>query len=239
MNAFTKPRCSICTLSLLLSSACLFAQSDGIPPSNSIYVDFSKDAGLYEPTMPPVHGMNSSGRPIVSFVLSDSQPDVTFIDYSPRPCPAKYANCISNTNLFSGDESDFLKRILAKYGKNNENGADSVRTASGDGYDVSFAQGGTWVAYRVDPKLRGDDYISKQIAITNHSDWHLQIQQVKHGQLNGLRVEFYGGHIGSVLHFQDDMAVGDWFDWDPAGNLRLAAKFNKPFNLFGSLKFLR
>jgi hypothetical protein len=96
---------------------------------------------------------------------------------------------------------------------------DSVRTKSGDGYDVGFGTGGMSVRYKVDPTLRGEDYNLKKVAITNYSDWQLDIQQVKHGQLDGLKIQFYGKHGGSILRFSNDKAVGEWFDWDLSGDL--------------------
>ena len=214
-------------LSTILTAANIFGQT------NSLVADFAKDVGLYSHERSPLDKTNSDGSP--GFSWFGGHPDLTVIVDKRQPCPPEYALSVSNTNLFSLTERRFLHEIWSKYRIPNTNVLDSVRTKSGDGYDVGFGTGGMSVRYKVDPTLRGEDYNLKKVAITNYSDWQLDIQQVKHGQLDGLKIQFYGKHGGSILRFSNDKAVGEWFDWDLSGDLRFRARFNHPYPLFENL----
>jgi hypothetical protein len=196
--------------------------------TNSFAVDFSKEAGWYDPAQAPLDKTNKDGTLACSCL--GEQPDLTFIVHCPQPCPPKYALSISNTNLFSAEERAFLAGIWSKYRTRGTNGsADSIRTKAGNGFDVMFNPGGDWKRGRTVETTNGGFEVKWE---TMHSDSELQVQQVKHWQLNGIRLQFYGERGGCLLHFVDDKAVGDWYDWSPSGELRLQAKFNKPYALF-------
>jgi hypothetical protein len=173
---------------------------------------------------------NSAGRPVFSW-LAD-QPDVTFIAHDSQGCPPCYVMSITNTNLFSPSERAFLEDIWQKYRSTNYNMFARARNVTDDGYDVAFTQTHEWRRGKMLKDGTAEDEI-----LTN--DFLLKVQQIQHGQLNGLRIEFYGLHGGSLLHFKDNMAVGDWCEWAPDGNLQFAAKFNKPYLLFGEFLYER
>jgi len=219
-------------LSIVLLGGNLFGQT------NSLVAEFSKNAGgVYDADDSPLDTTNKDGTAGFSWLWG--HPDLTIIVDKAHTCPPQYSLSISNANLFSSNECAFLQEIWLKYRVPNTNMSESLRSTSGDGYDVCFGTGGSSVTYKVDPNLRGEDYDLKKVAITNHSDWELSVEQVKHWRLNGLRVDFYGNHGGSLLRFADDKAVGDWFDWDPSGNLRFRAKFNNPYPFFEHLVMFR
>jgi hypothetical protein len=191
---------------------------------------FSLCFEYYDPERPPATPTNVSRRPIFYRLDKLRQPDVTFIVHTPEPCPARYTNVISNTNLISPDERDLFQRIWDKYDKlkTHTSGQERVRSKSGDGYDAEYTPGAEWKVYQTTEGSPEPPFFA---GMKSRKSW-LLIQEVKHDQLNGVRVEIYGGQLANLLHFKNDMAVGDWFDWGTNGTLRLQARFNKPYYLF-------
>jgi hypothetical protein len=142
--------------------------------------------------------------------------------------------------LFTPYERRLLETIWGKYRIPNVAARrDSVRDKFGDEYDVYYCPAHAAVIhkYKYDPGLRPEDgFVSKSGPITNHIEWILQIEQVKHWKLNGLIVDFQGDDRGGCLmHFNNDEAVGDWFDWAPNGDLIFHARFNKPYQYFDQI----
>jgi hypothetical protein len=203
--------------------------------------DWSWDTKMSSFTNSPFDKTNDAGRPFCSWLRE--QPDVTVFVLETTARPLKYTNLISNTNLFSANERDLLQKLFDKYEKLKTNVSESVRTKPGDGYDVTYAPAGTFPYSLLDG-------LPKETRPTNQPNMEMfpdivpisyrspmKLQEIKHNQLNGIRVELYGGHPVSLLHFKDDKAVGDWFNWSTNGNLRLHVRFNKPYPLFENMMY--
>lgn len=215
----------------LLCCSSLFAQNP------ETIASFSADAGLYEPDKSPLNKTNSDGT--VGFSWLSGHPDLKVLVSKVQACPSRYTLSISNGNLFDPAEQALLDKFWRKCRFANTNITEKVRDASGDGYDASFFSGGTSVINKLDSSAKVEDSNQKRTALTTRWERQISVQVVKHGQLNGIRVDFYGEHGGCLLHFHNDKAIGEWFDWDPVGDLRFQAVFNKPYDLFGNLVMTR
>lgn len=55
--------------------------------------------------------------------------------------------------------------------------------------------------------------------------------------MNGLYVNFKDDHCMSWMHVENGKAIGKWYEWDDAGNLKLEAEFKKPSNFMEQFKF--
>ena len=138
--------------------------------------------------------------------------DLTGASSTTQPCPKEYTNVLSNTNLFTLDEQILFKNFSLKHKNVTTNddkiSSENFRAKSGDGYDVYF-NGGSIERFL----------------------------QFKGGVVNGLYVNFKDDHCMSWMHVENGKAIGKWYEWDDAGNLKLEAEFKKPSNFMEQFKF--
>lgn len=86
--------------------------------------------------------------------------------------------------------------------------SENFRTKSGDGYDVYF----------------NGNSIERFL-------------QFKRGIVDGLYVNFKDDHCISLMHLENGKAIGKWYEWDSAGNLKLEAEFKEPSDFMEQFKF--
>ncbi|MGO9586660.1 MAG: hypothetical protein ACLP2Y_10745 [Limisphaerales bacterium] len=143
---------------------------------------------------------------------ADIQSNIVLVVTNTQPCPKEYTNVLSNTNLFTLDEQILFKNFSLKHKNVTTNddkiSSENFRAKSGDGYDVYF-NGGSIERFL----------------------------QFKGGVVNGLYVNFKDDHCMSWMHVENGKAIGKWYEWDDAGNLKLEAEFKKPSNFMEQFKF--
>lgn len=189
-----------------------------------------------------------------------AKPNMTFTINMPQPCPRRYTNVISNTNLFSMAERKLLKHIPLEYRTVTTNSGPRGTVFVGFGtlnspithdLDVTvsrfeYTNSGAYVKVlffhsRLSPRLAvsfrtksGNGYD----ALFPHRGSSVNepcLRQFKHGKLDGLWVDFKGGHCLDWLRFRHGKAVGKWLVWNEAGTLYMEAKFKRPCDLIGPI----
>jgi hypothetical protein len=202
---------------------------------------------------------NRTGRLFIPFFDKESQSNV-FVKVcnfgSGEPCPLKYTNTLSNTNLFTPEEQKLLNNVLAKYKNYQE-----LKTNSGPPGSVLFSLCKTnytvlnrkyenWVACfrytNLDAKEEihfGSSSISTRFLTKAGNGYvvgigpiggglRLQFMQLKQGEPNGLYAVFVNSRLESYHHSFDRMTIGRYMMWNPlTGRLLLQAEFKEPYDL--------
>jgi hypothetical protein len=192
--------------------------------------------------------------PMSSGALDDSKTNISFIVNTPEPCPAKYTNVISNTNLFSPAEQKLLIELPIKYESVTTNlpplGSKFVGMESGnfwsEGYTIGrFQQTNS----ETQTKVFFDKHSNGRAALASFrtksgdgydlsfsNDGLIQgFRQFKHGKLDGLWADFESNHCAGWMHFTDGKAVGKWLVWNRTGSLFMEAEFKEPYDFIGHL----
>jgi hypothetical protein len=159
---------------------------------------------------------NLSGQDIdidmVYELPANIQSNIVLIVTNTQPCPKEYTNVLSNTNLFTLAEQKLFNDIslIHKNVMTNDSkiSSENFRTKSGDGYDVYF----------------NGNSIERFL-------------QFKRGIVDGLYVNFKDDHCISLMHLENGKAIGKWYEWDSAGNLKLEAEFKEPSDFMEQFKF--
>jgi hypothetical protein len=197
---------------------------------------------------------SQTAQPAIPFldVASQSNMVVIVADLDrPQPCPLKYTNLISNTNLFTLEEQNLIKEIQIKYKNVTTNYIPSGSVLIG----LEETNGG-WIAHfqytnsdaheeiKVDAmgllaKFRAKSDEGYDVTIYNYkpdmngiSDF--EFDQIRHGVNDGLALILHGNHCQSWMRFADGKAVGKWFEWgqelDEAGKLIIEVEFKQPYD---------
>jgi len=193
---------------------------------------------------------NQAKQPLIDTLDSDSQTNIVVIrngGWPLPPCPSKYTNLISNTNLFSSAEQKLLLEIPLKYQNVTTNAGPlgSVLTAlnkdinghwvasfqytNSDARDeVTF---GAWKSAKFLNKS-GDGYgVNMDYMVGKSAESIVLFCQLKHGMTDGLLADYYdNGHCLSWMRFSNGMAVGKWLEWNSDGGLRLEVEFKTPYD---------
>lgn len=199
---------------------------------------------------------NCFGKPSIYFLDESSQSNISFTvcDMShPLPCPVKYTNRLSNTNLFTLEEQNLLKEIPSKYKSVTTNvgppGSELVRLDQGE-FTSSNLKGiiGHFIypgGEAVDDILflsNGDKYVKHQS--TPGNGYYAEIGQgilcsyegLARGKMDGLVVTFYNDRVAMWMHFKGGKAVGKFLLWGPTGpdldsdGLAVEAQFKEPYD---------
>jgi len=96
---------------------------------------------------------NYAGRLVVPWLDFDSQSNIVVTIIEPdgpgRPCPPKYANSLSNTNLFTLEEQKVINEVRVKYKNVTTNSGPPGAVLSGlyqTNYSTPYGSGKEWVA---------------------------------------------------------------------------------------------
>jgi hypothetical protein len=186
---------------------------------------------------------------LIDFLEADSQTNIIVIRNGEvsQPCPPKYTNLISNTNLFSPAEQKLLKEIPLKYKNVTTNSGPQGSVLASLNKDTN----GYWVArfqytnsemrdevtFGIEKAAKflnkADDGYGVSINYTGGRDSKSMISfgQLKHGKLDGLLVKLCGeDHCLSWMHFANGEAVGKWLEWESDNGLSLEVEFKKPYD---------
>jgi hypothetical protein len=188
-------------------------------------------------------------RLFIPFLDQGSQSNVVVtvsdLDGHGQPCPSKYTNILSNTNLFSVDEQKLLKEIPVKYINVTTNCGPSGTVL----VDLNKTNGNWWAHFRYTNSEACDDImfgtkISAKFRTKTDDGYDVDIfnsdklenstlflRQIKHGMGDGLAVGLNGNHCNSWAHAIDGKAIGKWFMWNETGNLIIEAEFTKPYDV--------
>ena len=204
---------------------------------------------------------NRIKQQLIYFLDRDSQTNLIVIRNGEisLPCPPKYTNLLSNTNLFSSVEQKLIPAAFAKY-KNyvdfttnsgptgtkaillyKTNYVDALKIKREDligvfRYTNSVAQdeitfGSEHVARHWDKD--GGEY---EVRITDTDEKEkpdFSFIQMKQGVQNGLCVGFSGdGHCLSWMRFTNGLAIGKWLEWERDNGLSLEVEFKLPYDYF-------
>jgi len=156
-----------------------------------------------------IGSLNAASQSNIDVIASGNMDDAV-------PCPSEYTNIISNTNLFTPDETKLLKEISFNLSTNStQRGIVKVRDKAGDGYDLYDA---------------GNESDSGFGGGSGRNYW---FQQIKHGVKDGLWVEvIHDDHCERWMRYSNGMAVDKWLEWTAYGNkLMLWAKFKEPYDI--------
>jgi hypothetical protein len=186
---------NICIFSLTILSSLLFAQTNG---SQRLFFPFLDEA-----------------------CQSNIVVTVSDLDAG-QPCPAKYSNILSNTNLFSPEEQKVISSVFEKYKKVTTNSG-PVGTTLADLYKTNFtikAAGRTfqitnWVARYQYTNIEANETIffgsgiMSQFRTKSNNGYNVSISrtgegsmlrfmEIRQGLINGLLAEFDDAHSQGV-----------------------------------------
>ncbi len=199
---------------------------------------------------------NSTRQPAIMFLDAASQSNIVVIvdgqEHS-QPCPLKYTNLISNTNLFTPTELSMLKEIPLKYknittnsgppgsvlvGLDKTNGdwdwVARLQYTNTDAHeDIMLGARGLLAKFRTASDEGYDVTIyNYKTSATGISD--IDFEQIRHGATDALVVTMHGDHCTWLMHFADGKAIGKWFVWGQesyeAGKLIIEAEFKQPYD---------
>ena len=188
-----------------------------------------------------------------------SKSNMSFVVNTSAPCPPKYTNIISNTNLFSLAEQKLLTEIPLEYKNVTTNSAplDSVfigleRPKPSPSYPWLTSDSEIlhfrYTNSDAQLKVLFFNEAAKQDGIvviyrTKSGDGYdaaftppngiSRFRQFKRGRLDGLWADFEGDHCAAWLHFVNGNAVGKWLVWNKMGSLYMEADFKESYDLIG------
>jgi hypothetical protein len=173
----------------------------------------------------------------------------------PQPCPLKYTNVLSNTNLFTPAERELIRAIPAKYEPVTTNsgppGTVLIGLARaffnwGDGLEGVLAH----FAYTNSAAREEIAFFGSREKVVKYQSkpgcgYYAQLvdnslcayQEFRDGKLNGLFTAFYQNNCDMWLRFTNGNALGKFLIWGrrgpgepPPSGLAVEAEFRQPYD---------
>jgi antitoxin component YwqK of YwqJK toxin-antitoxin module len=169
-----------------------------------------------------------------------------------QPCPVKYTNLTSNTNLFTHKEQELLEEVTIKYKNITTNSGPAgtvlvslcktnfiIMNRTNESWVARFqytnsdAQEEVWFGSGISARFSTKDGNGYNVGIGSVGGGSmLRFSQVKQGLKNGLAVDFLNNKLQSYMHYTNDLVLGNYFMWNPQnGNLIVQAKFKEPYDM--------